>query len=90
MISFRGALKAKDPKQIEVKTTNGGLIHWETSEPNQEHPVDTSSWQRFNFVGVGKRNKGRMYRDYGATPEDAILSICTHHRIDPDDIQLVK
>ena len=90
MISFKGALKAKEPKTIEVKTSKGGLIHWETSEPNQEHPIDTSGWTRFNFIGVGRKNKGKMYREYGATPDDAILGICTHHRISPEDIQLTK
>lgn len=89
MISFKGALKAKEPKPIETKTTRGGLIHWETSEPNQIFPVDTSSWTRWDFVGIGKRNKGKPYRGYGETPQDAILGICTHHRISPDDIRLI-
>lgn len=90
MISFKGVLKAKEPKTIETKTTMGGLVIWDASEPNQEHPVDTSEWRRFDFVGIGKRNKGKTYRDYGYTPQDAVTSICTHHRIDPKDIKLIS
>ena len=90
MISFKGSLKAKEPKPIETKTTRGGLVIWDASEPNQEHPIDTSGWTRFNFVGVSKNNKGKMYREYGETVQDAILGICTHYRISPEDIRLIK
>lgn len=89
MINLKGALKAREPKGIETKTTKGGLVHWETATANQEHPVDVSGWKRFDFVGVGKHNKGKTYRDYGETPADAALGICTHHRISPDDIRLI-
>ena len=90
MISFKGALKAREPKPITTETTRGGLVVWETSEPNQEHPVDASGWTRFNFIGVGKRNKGKTYRSYAADVEHAILDICTGHRLSEDDIQLTK
>lgn len=90
MISFKGALKAREPKSIETKTSKGGLIHWEASEPNQTHPVDTSGWKRFNFIGVGKRNKGKTYRSYAVDVEHAILDICTGHRLSEEDIRLSK
>ncbi len=90
MISFKGALKAREPKLIETQTTKGGLVIWDASEPNQEHPVDTSEWRRFNFIGVGKRNKGKTYRSYASDVEHAILDICTGHRLSEDDIRLIK
>lgn len=89
-INFKGILKAREPKQIEVCTSRGGLIHWNASEPNQEHPVDTSEWRRFDFAGVGKRNKGKTYRSYASDVEHAILDVCTGHRLSPDDVKLIK
>lgn len=43
-----------------------------------------------NFVGIGKRNKGKMYRGYGDTPQDAILGICTYYRVFETDLELVR
>jgi hypothetical protein len=90
MISFKGALKAREPKPIQIETTKGGLVVWDVSEPNQGHPVDTSGWRRFDFIGIGKRNKGKTYRSYAADVEHAILDICTGHRLSEGDISLIK
>jgi hypothetical protein len=43
----------------------------------------------FDFVGVGRWNRNKTYREYGQTVEDAILAVCTGHRLSPRDIELV-
>jgi hypothetical protein len=58
--------------------------------PNQAFEAEMPQRKRFDFIGVGKYNKGKSYRGYGDTTEDAILGICTYYRISPKDIVLVK
>lgn len=89
MISLKGALKAREPKEIEVQTSKGGLRHWETSEPNQEHPVETSGWSTFDFVD----KKGKTYRSYAADTHHAKNDILSRHenrKLSEDDIRLIS
>lgn len=88
MFSLKGASKAREPKTIEVQTTRSGLVHWEASEPNQEHPVDTAGWKRFDFVD----KKGKMHRSYAADVYHAKMDICTrcHLKLSEDDLKLIS
>jgi hypothetical protein len=59
-------------------------------QPNKPYGAEIpSSWKMWNFRGVGKRNLGKVYREYGETPEDAITGICTRYGVSPKDIQLL-
>lgn len=53
----------------------------------REVPQSLTQW---DFEGVGKRNKGKKYREYAETLEDAKLGVCTGYRISPNDIQLIR
>lgn len=60
-------------------------------QPNKPYEAEIpSSWKMWNFRGIGKRNLGEMYREYGETPEDAVIGICTKYSISHKDIQLLK
>lgn len=52
--------------------------------------VQRSHLKQWDFVGIGKRNKDKTYREYAETIEDAILGVCTGHRVSPKDIKLVQ
>lgn len=61
-------------------------------EVNLNTPMDieTSAWRAWDFVGVGRWNRGKTYRTYAASHSDAITGIVTEHRIHPKDIEPIR
>jgi len=56
---------------------------------NKEHEVKRNGLKAFDFVGVGRWNKGKTYREYGDSPESAAMGVCTYYRLSDKDIELV-
>ena len=56
---------------------------------NKEHGVERSGHKAFDFVGVGRWNRGKTYREYGDSPESAAMGVCSWHRLSPQDIEMV-
>lgn len=52
--------------------------------------VDTSAWKAWDFVGVGKWNKGKSYRSYASSHADAVAGVVTEHRLHPRDIEPLR
>lgn len=54
--------------------------------PNKTFEYEQPRRNRFQFLGP----KGEQWFEYGDTPEDALTSLCTYHRLNAKKVKLVK
>ena len=58
--------------------------------PEVQVPQGPKYNKTFDFVGVGRKNKGHAYRSYANDLEHAVIDICFSHRLSEAEFKLVK